>query len=90
VEGFESGDIDMGYCGIAPVLLKGINDGIRTTIIAAANDEGSALIVSPDGDVHTLSDLGGKRIAAPGEGTMQDLLLRKVAAQQDFSVEVVK
>jgi NitT/TauT family transport system substrate-binding protein len=87
VEGFKSGDIDMGYCGIAPVLLKAINDGIRTTIIAAANDEGSALIVKTQGAVHTLSDLNGKTIAAPGSGTMQDLLLRKLAAQQNFSVK---
>jgi NitT/TauT family transport system substrate-binding protein len=86
VEGFKSGEIDMGYCGIVPVLLKGINDGIRTTIIAAANDEGSALVVKPQGAVHTLSDLGGKTIAAPGSGTIQDLLLRKVATQQNFSV----
>jgi sulfonate transport system substrate-binding protein len=86
VEGFKSGDIDMGYCGISPVLLKAVNDDIRTTIIAAANDEGSALVVKTQGDIHTLSDLEGKTLAAPGAGTMQDLLLRKIAAQQNLSV----
>lgn len=88
VEGFKSGDIDMGYCGIAPVLIKAINDDIRTTIIAAANDEGSALIVKTGGAIHTLSDLDSKTIAAPGSGTMQDLLLRKIAAQQNLTVAI--
>jgi NitT/TauT family transport system substrate-binding protein len=87
VEGFKSGEIDMGYCGIAPVLLKAINEGIQTTIVAAANDEGSALIVKTQGSIHTLSDLRGKNIAAPGLGTMQDLLLRKMAAQQHLNIE---
>jgi sulfonate transport system substrate-binding protein len=87
VEGLKSGDIDMGYCGIVPVFLKAINNDIRTTVIAAANADGSALIVRAPGGIHALSDLGGKTIAVPGSGTVQDLLLRRLAAQQRLSVE---
>jgi len=88
VEGFKSGEIDMGYCGIAPALLRAINDNVQITVIAAANDEGSGLIVNTDAGVHTLSDLEGKTIATPSAGSLQDVLLRKIAAQQHLRIEI--
>ncbi len=78
----------MGYCGIVPVLLKAVNDDVRTAVVAAANDEGSALITKPQDGINTLSDLDGKRVAIPGAGTMQDLLLQKLAAQQQLRVTI--
>ena len=88
VEGFKSGEIQMGYCGIAPALLRAVNDAIPMTIIAAANDEGSALIVNAKAGIDSLSDLEGKTIATPGAGSLQDVLLRKLAEQQHLRVEI--
>jgi len=88
VEGFKSGEIEMGYCGIAPALLRSVNDGIPMTVIAAVNDEGSALIVNTKAGIDSLSDLGGKTIATPSAGSLQDVLLRELAAQQHLRIEI--
>ncbi|HYC19625.1 MAG TPA: ABC transporter substrate-binding protein [Candidatus Bathyarchaeia archaeon] len=88
VEGFKSGEIEMGYCGLAPALLRGVNDGIPMTVIAAVNNEGSALIVNPKAGIDSLSDLAGKTIATPGAGSLQDVLLRTLAQQQHLRVEI--
>ncbi len=88
VQGFLSGEIEMGYCGMAPAMLKKINDGIQTTVIASVNSEGSALVVSPTANITTLSDLEGATIATPGAGTTQDVLLRKLAAQEGLRIQI--
>ncbi len=88
VEGFKSGEIEMGYCGIAPALLRAVNDDIPMTIVAAANDEGSALIVNTEARIDSLSDLGGKTIATPSAGSLQDVLLRKLTEQQHVRVVI--
>jgi ABC-type nitrate/sulfonate/bicarbonate transport system substrate-binding protein len=45
MDGFLAGEIDMGYLGAAPALVKSINQDILITILAAVNMEGSALLV---------------------------------------------
>lgn len=46
MDAFGSQDIDMGYLGIAPATTKRLNLGIPIVILAGANNEGSALVVS--------------------------------------------
>ena len=73
---FKAGSVDIGYLGAPPAILKRLTEQADTTILAQANSEGSALIVSVGSDVHELKDLVGKTVATPGESSIQHLLLK--------------
>ncbi len=73
---FKLGEVDIGYLGAPPGIIKRLNEDTKTTIVAQANIEGSALIVSASSDVHSLRDLIGKTVATPGESSIQHLLLK--------------
>jgi len=75
MDNFAQGNVDIGYLGAPPAILKHINyPGVQAQIVAQVNTEGSALIVSPG--IQSLEDLKGKTIAIPGTGTIQYLLLQ--------------
>ncbi len=75
MDGFKAGEIDIGYLGIAPALIKRINADINITVISAVNVNGSAIIVGKNSQINSLQDLAGKNIAIPGYGTVQHFLL---------------
>lgn len=75
MDNFKNGNVDIGYLGAPPAILKNINNPkVDATIIAQVNTEGSALIVLPS--VHSLADLRGKVVAIPSVGSIQYLLLQ--------------
>ncbi|MFW9963609.1 MAG: ABC transporter substrate-binding protein [Candidatus Sifarchaeia archaeon] len=80
MDGFQSGQIDMGYLGAAPALTKRLNAEIMVTILATANLEGSAIMVDKNeydlGHVTKISDLAAKGVYHPGPPTVQNFLLR--------------
>ncbi|MGD9397591.1 MAG: ABC transporter substrate-binding protein [Candidatus Thorarchaeota archaeon] len=87
--GFQSGQIDMGYLGAAPALTKRLNEDIMVTILAAANMEGSAIMVQKEeydlGHVTSIADLAGKGVFHPGLPTVQNFLLRLALNQSGLS-----
>ena len=87
MDGFKAGEIDIGYLGIAPALIKKINADINITVVAAVNVNGSAIIVSKDSRINDLEDLAGKNIAIPGYGTVQHFLLLLALERADLSEE---
>ncbi|MHA2359345.1 MAG: ABC transporter substrate-binding protein [Candidatus Thorarchaeota archaeon] len=91
MDGFLAGQIDMGYLGAAPAILKRINQDIMITILAAVNLEGSAIMVSKTeydaGRVTTIADLAGKGVHQPGPSTVQNLLLRLALNQSGLSYD---
>lgn len=95
-DGFKQDAIDIGYLGIAPAVLHGINsndftDGkndAKIGIIAGVNYNGSALVVRKDSGIHSIKDLEGKTVAYPGFGTVQYFLVLMAAEKEDVSVEV--
>jgi NitT/TauT family transport system substrate-binding protein len=88
VEGFKSREIDVGCCGLPPALLKAINDDVKIQVIEGVNDEGSALVVRPNTGITKLAELNGKTVATPGAGTVQDLLLRRLAQELNLTITV--
>ena len=90
MDGFLAGEIDMGYLGAAPALLKRLNQDILVTILAAVNLEGSAIMVKKSeydaGHVTTISDLVGKTVLHPGPPTVQNFLLRLALNQSGLSM----
>ncbi|MET1124527.1 MAG: ABC transporter substrate-binding protein [Archaeoglobaceae archaeon] len=80
MEAFKRGEIDAGYLGSAPAMLKRINDDVPISVVAGANNEGSAIVVKKG-----LKELRGK-VAIPGFGTVQDFLLRMFAERQGIKL----
>jgi len=74
--GFAAGNVDIGYLGSPPALLQHLNAGVDTRIIAQANSEGSGIVVSAGSDIDDLAGLVNKTVAAPGESSIQFLLLK--------------
>jgi NitT/TauT family transport system substrate-binding protein len=84
MEGFKLGEIDAGYLGSAPATLKRVNDNIPIRVVAGVNNEGSAIVAR---EAKNLKQLGGKEVAIPGFGTVQDFLLRMAAEKEGLRVE---
>lgn len=89
MDGFKAGEIDIGYLGIAPALIKKINAEINITVVAAVNVNGSAIIVGKNSQINSLEDLAGKNIAIPGYGTVQHFLLLLALEKVGLSKENV-
>ncbi|WP_405268647.1 ABC transporter substrate-binding protein [Methanobrevibacter sp.] len=84
-----SGDVDVGYVGITPVLAS-IEKGVPVKVISAAQTEGSGLVVSKDSGINSVYDLEGKSIATPGEASIQYMLLQYYLEQNGMSLKDLK
>lgn len=69
-----SGDLDVGYVGITPVIYS-ISKGVPIKIVAGVQNEGSGLLAH-NSSVKSISDLKGKIVATPGESSIQNVLLK--------------
>ena len=69
-----SGDVDVGYVGISPVL-SSVSAGVPVKVISAAQTEGSGIIITNDSNIDSARDLAGKTVATPGEASIQHVLL---------------
>ena len=61
-----SGEVDVGYVGITPVL-SSIEKGVPVKVISGVQTEGSGIVVSNSSGITSVQDLEGKSIATPGE-----------------------
>ena len=84
MDAFVAGHVDIGYLGAPPAILKKLNVNADTTIIAQANSEGSAVVISAASDMTSLADLSGKLVATPGESSIQHLLLKIALNEQNL------
>ena len=84
-----SGDVDVGYVGITPVL-SSIEKGVPVKVISAAQTEGSGIVVAKNSDINSVADLAGKKIATPGEASIQHMLLTYYLKQNGMSIKNVK
>jgi NitT/TauT family transport system substrate-binding protein len=83
-----SGDVDVGYVGISPVL-SSVSAGVPVKIISAAQVEGSGIIVTNDSNIENARDLAGKTIATPGEASIQHVLLAAYLKANGMSLDDV-
>lgn len=81
-----SGDVDVGYVGIAPVL-SSISAGVPVKVISAAQTEGSGILVTEDSHIYFANQLEGKTIATPGEASIQHVLLATYLQQHGLSLD---
>ena len=83
-----SGEVDVGYVGISPVL-SSVEKGVPVKIISAAQTEGSGLIVSNESGIASAADLAGKTVATPGEASIQYVLLNFYLTENGMSIDDV-
>ena len=69
-----SGDLDVGYVGITPVI-NSMSKGVPIKIVAGVQNEGSGLL-SHSSSIKSITDLKGKTVATPGEASIQNVLLK--------------
>ena len=81
-----SGDVDVGYVGISPVL-SSVSSGVPVKVISSAQTEGSGIIVTDDSNIKSAQDLAGKTIATPGEASIQHVLLSAYLKTNGMSLD---
>ena len=84
-----SGEVDVGYVGITPVL-SSIANGVPVKVISAAQTEGSGIVVAKDAGIDDVTDLAGKRIATPGEASIQHMLLTYYLKENGMDISDLK
>ena len=81
-----SGQVDVGYVGIAPVL-SSVAKGVPVKVISSAQTEGSGIVVTKDSGIKSAADLKGKSIATPGEASIQHVLLLNYLDKNGLSIK---
>jgi NitT/TauT family transport system substrate-binding protein len=81
-----SGEVDVGYVGITPVL-SSVAKGVPVKVISSAQIEGSGIVVTDASGINTASDLKGKSIATPGEASIQNALLSYYLSKNSMSLK---
>lgn len=84
VRALEENQIDIGYCGIAPATIA-ISKGAPIKIVAPVNTGGSGLVVPLNSSGNISEDLVNKNIAIPSKGSVQDVLLEDLLADNNIS-----
>ena len=84
-----SGDIDVGYAGITPVM-SSISQGVPVKVVSGAQVEGSSIVANKNSGINTVADLKGKTVATPGEATIQNMLLTSALTQAGVSTSDVE
>jgi NitT/TauT family transport system substrate-binding protein len=85
----KTNQIDIGYVGVSPATIA-IDQEIPIKIVASVNEEGSGLVVEKNSNIHNISDLEGKTVAIPRNGSMQDILLKYELIKDNLSINGVK
>ena len=81
-----SGEVDVGYVGIAPVL-SSVEKGVPVKVISSAQTDGSGIVVTKDSGITSAADLKGKSIATPGEASIQYVLLTYYLKENNLSTD---
>lgn len=84
-----SGDVDVGYVGITPVL-SAISQKVPIKIVSGAQIEGSSIVANKNSGINTVADLKGKNVATPGYATIQNILLTYALNQSGVSTNNVE
>jgi NitT/TauT family transport system substrate-binding protein len=77
-DAFKFQEIDVGTLGTAVLLRYKINDNGKIHIVSGVNSGGTSLVVRADSNIRSIGDLNGRKIATPGFGTCQDVIMRKI------------
>ena len=93
MEAFKSGNIDLGYIGLPPVII-GIEKGLNIKCIAGGHIEGTVMVAPKKySSFYQLENLKkvfkqfeGKTIGTPTKGCIHDVIIREMT--KDFNIEI--
>jgi len=83
---FGAGELDAAYVGEAPATIATVRGAAHVRVLAQANTEGSALVGSQG---LATGAVRHPTLAMPGNGSVQDLLLRKALPKLGLAAESV-
>jgi NitT/TauT family transport system substrate-binding protein len=89
VETLKSGRIDATFM-IAPLAMKLREQGVKVKIAYLGHRDGSTVMVRKDLPVRSLNDLEGRAFALPSKYSNQNLVLRKLMADQGVRAETIR
>jgi NitT/TauT family transport system substrate-binding protein len=78
------GTIDIGIAGVPPVILAYDKDPTMK-IVGAVHTNGSGLFVKKGSGISKFADLKGKKVATPGPGSIQDILVRDLCKTNNLA-----
>jgi len=87
MEAFKANELTASYLGIAPAMLKRLNDNIIIKVIAGVNNEGSAIVVGKYSSIYSIKDLENKTVGIPGLGTVQSYIFDQVVRQNGLTLK---
>lgn len=93
-DAFASGDLDVGYIGLPPVMI-GIENGLKVKCVGGGHVEGTVM-VAPE-SYKTFDELGsvdavlkqfeGKIIGTPSKGCIHDVIIREMTNNYDIEIK---
>ncbi|MGZ7049929.1 MAG: ABC transporter substrate-binding protein, partial [Methanobacterium sp.] len=91
---FESGDIDLGYLGLPPVMI-GIKKGLKIKCVAGGHIEGTVMVAPKL--YKSFEELGsidevfkqfkGKTIGTPSKGSIHDVIIREITGKSNINIK---
>lgn len=95
VQAFKKGDLDIGYIGLPPAMI-GIEQGLDILCVAGGHVEGTVLTglagyktLQETGSVEaTLQQFKGKKIGTPSQGSIHDVIIRKLVADAELAMSI--
>ena len=92
-DAFASGDLDVGYIGLPPVMI-GLENGLKVKCVGGGHVEGTVMVAPHDyktfdelGNVYdVLKQFEGKKIGTPSEGCIHDVIIREIT--KDLNIEI--
>ncbi len=93
MEAFKSGEIDIGYIGLPPVMI-GVDKGLKLKCVAGGHVEGTVMIsrdsFSSFDDLNNLDNVleqfEGRNIGTPAQGSIHDVIIRDLIQDRDISI----
>jgi len=86
MEGLYTNQIDFGYTGPGPAMNVYVKNPGHEIVSGAVNG-GSVFLVRSDAGINSIKDLANKRIAIPGIGNTQDLMVQKVLREHGLGTK---
>ncbi len=94
MDGFKSGDIDVGYIGLPPVMI-GIENGLKIKCVGGGHVEGTVMVAPKSyksfeelGSLEAvLKQFEGKTIGTPTKGCIHDVIIREMTKNHDMRIK---
>jgi len=94
IQAFKSGDIDIGYIGLPPVMI-GIENGLKVKCVAGGHIEGTVMVASASyksfNELGNLKDVlkqfKGKKVGIPSKGCIHDVIMRWLVKDLDIEIK---